>query len=162
VPGARQIELAGAQTFGTAPQRATSAAAPSAAAGTASTAATPQTAYRTFNIVSPGQQETLWNTGSSVSVQLEVQPALQPSHRIDVYLDGERKNLDATSTQLTIPDVFRGVHTMQAVIVDQRGGEVLRSLATTFMVQQTSIQNQTQGGQSPARPPQPQPRRPGN
>jgi hypothetical protein len=141
VPGARQVELSGAQGFG-APQRPQAPA----AQPTGQAAARPATAgatqrYRTFNIVSPQQQETLWNTGSTVTIQVELDPPLQPSHHLDVYLDGQRRNLNATGTDLALDNIDRGIHTVQAVVVDQGGAEVLRSLATTFMVQQTSIQN---------------------
>jgi hypothetical protein len=158
VPGATQVELAGAQTFGNGPRRQTQT--PSSASTAASPGTNSATAYRSFNIVSPSQQQTLWGTGSVLNVQVELQPALQPNHRIDVLLDGERRNLNAASTQLSVPDVFRGQHTVQAVIVDQTGAEVLRSGSTTFMIQQTSVQSPTQnGGQAP--PPQAQPK-PGN
>jgi hypothetical protein len=170
VPGAKQIELTGAQGFGTASRAPRSTApTPTGANPTATPqAAQPATSYRTFNITSPAQQETLWNTGGSVNVQLAIEPRLQPNHRIDLFIDGQRRNLNVTTPQLSVPDVFRGIHTMQAVIVDQRGTEVLRSLATTFMVQQTTIQNPNAplanppAGRPPptANPPLPRPPRP--
>jgi hypothetical protein len=141
VPGAKQIELAGAQGFGNAAPSQPSTAATSTNAPATPQATQPTTAYRTFNVVSPGQQETLWNIGGNLNVELAIEPRLQPNHRVDVFLDGQRRNLSATGPQLSVPDVFRGIHTLQAVIVDQRGTEIIRSLATTFMVQQTSIQN---------------------
>jgi hypothetical protein len=149
VPGATQVELSGAQAFGTpAPVPTSRAGATSRADQQVPTNTTP---YRTFNIVSPSQQETLWNIGANLNVQVVLEPGLQPGHRLDVFIDGQRKNLDTTSTQLAVPDVFRGIHSVQAVVVDVRGAEVLRSLATTFMVQQASVQNPN----SPlARPPQ--------
>ena len=160
VPGAKQVELAGAQAFGS-PRRETQSATSAPAASAAQPAAASAVAYRTFNIVSPSQQETLWNTGSMLNVQVALEPSLQPNHRLDVFLDGARRNLDSTSTELAVPDVVRGIHTVQAVIIDQRGAEVLRSLATTFMMQQTSVQNPA-NAQAPSRPPQAQPKRGGN
>jgi Domain of unknown function (DUF4124) len=154
VPGAKQVELSGAQGFGsTTRQQAT----PPAKTGGQSAPATTATAqrYRTFNIVSPTQQETLWNVGTTVNVQVELDPALQPGHRLDMFVDGELRNLNSTSTGFTLEDVYRGTHTIQAVIVDQSGTEVLRSLATTFMVQQSSIQNPN--SDSPVRPQPPRP-----
>lgn len=137
VEGAERIELSGAQTFRGTPVDTSMASQPT----TADAAQRPAVPYRRFEIVSPAQQETLWNIGGTLSVSVELDPPLQEGHRLDVYLDGERRNLGATTTQLTVPEVYRGVHTLQAVIVDERGGEVLRSLAVTFMVQQTSILN---------------------
>jgi hypothetical protein len=37
--------------------------------------------------------------------------------------------------------VFRGVHTLVAVVIDSSGREIVRSSPTTFIVQQTSIAN---------------------
>jgi hypothetical protein len=97
--------------------------------------------YRTIAITSPVQQETLWNTAGILNVEIDLAPALRPGHVLDVYLDGERRNLNATSTRFTLPEVWRGVHTLQAIVLDASGRELTRSLAVTFMVQQTSIQN---------------------
>jgi hypothetical protein len=138
VPGARQIELSSAQGFGAPSRPAPSGA---AAPGASSPATTPVSPYRTFTIASPAQQETLWNLGGSLNVQVTLEPRLQPNHRLDIVIDGQRRNLSSTGVQFTVPEVFRGLHTMEAIVVDTRGTEIARSTPTTFMVQQTSIQN---------------------
>ena len=38
-----------------------------------------------------------------------------------------------------MPNVFRGVHTVQAVVIDAEGRELQRSPPVPFVVQQTSI-----------------------
>jgi hypothetical protein len=130
VPGARQVELAGAQGFGTqAPVRI------AAADGQAQPAAP----YQAIEIVSPADQETLWNIGATLPVQLRFQPALQPGHRYDLVLDGQRRNVDTTAARVSLPDVFRGAHTLQVVVLDSAGNELLRSPPRTFFVQQTSV-----------------------
>ncbi len=156
VPGATQIELSGAQTFGSSARQQPAPANKTQSQPSAQKPAGNSERYRTFNIVSPQQQETLWNVGTVVNVQIELDPPLQPNHLIDLFVDGQRRNLNSASTSLTLEDVYRGVHTIQAVILDQSGAEVLRSLATTFMVQQSSIQNPNNPN-SPNRP-QPKPR----
>jgi hypothetical protein len=137
VEGAEQIELAGAQGFS-----ATLARTQPRAGSAESDAASQQSdvGYTTFNIVSPAHQETLWNIGGILPVQLLIEPGLQAGHRLDAYLDGERIIIGSTSPQFTVPNVFRGLHTLQAAIMDSTGREVLRSLAVTIMVQQTSVQ----------------------
>jgi hypothetical protein len=159
VPGAKQVDLPGAQGFGSAPRSQTPAAAATGSTNRQADAAAAEKPgpvaqrYRAFNVVSPKQQETLWNVGGVVNVQVELDPPLQPNHKLDVYLDGELKNLNSTGTTLALDEVPRGIHSVQAVVLDQNGTEVVRSLATTFMVQQTSIQNP----QNPQRP-RPQPK----
>jgi hypothetical protein len=157
VPGAEQIELSGAQTFGSSPRQPPSTAGNPASSPAAQKPTGVAERYRTFNIVSPTQQETLWNVGTVVNVQVELDPPLQPNHLLDLYVDGQRRNLNSTSTDLTLDDVYRGIHTIQAVIVDRSGAEVLRSLATTFMVQQSSIKNPTNDSPTRPQPPRPTP-----
>jgi Domain of unknown function (DUF4124) len=132
VEGARQVELSGAQGFGV----------PTTARTTRPTNATetPGALYQ-VDIVSPAEQETLWNIGAQLNVQIRIQPQLQPGHRYDLALDGQRRNLNTTNPRLTLPNVFRGSHTLQLVIIDAAGAELLRSANRTFVVQQTSTQN---------------------
>jgi hypothetical protein len=133
VPGARQVELAGAQGFGAQnPARGTRPAQP---------ASTPGAPYQIVEVVSPADQETLWNIGTALPVQVRFQPALQAGHRYDLVLDGERRNVNTAAPRVTLPDVFRGEHTLQVVVIDSAGAEVMRSAARTFFVQQTSVLN---------------------
>jgi hypothetical protein len=143
VPGARQVELAGAQAFG-APGTARSA--PRVASAGDQAAAL----YQAIDIVSPADQETLWNIGSVLTAQVRFTPALQPGHRYDLIYDGQRRNVDTTSSRVTLQDVFRGTHTLQVVVIDDAGTELMRSAPRTFFVQQTSVLNPNSAN---ARPP---------
>jgi Domain of unknown function (DUF4124) len=135
VPGATQVELSGAQLIGTSARDRTPSTTGQAAAGTAP-------AYQTIEIMSPADQETIWNTGTmAVPVQVRFQPTLLPGHRYDVLLDGQRRNVNTVSPRVTLADVFRGTHTVQIVVFDAQGTEVMRSETRTFFVQQTSTQN---------------------
>lgn len=137
VPGAKQIELPGSSRTA---RPATPAPARPAQPSQPREEQAPL-AYRTFDIVSPVHQQTLWNIGGNLDVQVALDPPLQAGQQIDAYLDGQHLGIGATGMQFTVPDVFRGMHTLQAVIVDADGHEVLKSRSITFMVQQTSIQN---------------------
>ena len=134
VPGARQVELAGAQGFGTQTARAAQAA-------SGAERGTPAAAYQAVEVVSPADQETLWNIGTVLTVQVRFQPALQQGHRYDLLYDGQRRNLNTTNPRATLGDVFRGQHTLQVVVLDAAGTDVARSPARTFFVQQTSVLN---------------------
>ena len=96
--------------------------------------------------MSPAEQETLWNIGTNLPVQVRFQPALQPGHRYDLMYDGQRRNVNTVSPNVTLPDVFRGQHTLQVVVLDADGTEVMRSPARVFFVQQTSTLNPNRGG----------------
>jgi Domain of unknown function (DUF4124) len=147
VPGAEQVEL---QTSAPrTPIVASTSRAVTPAPGPEPAAATPR--YTRFDIVSPTQQETLWNIGTTLDVQVAVAPQLLPGHHLDVTLDGQRQRVAASGSSLTLTEVYRGIHTVQAVIVDAQDAVVLRSAPVEFMVQQTSIQNPSNPNR-PARP----------
>src|SRR5262249_13177071 len=92
VPGAKRIELSSAQSFGGSPQRPQSTDTRATTPSEKSTGSGQR--YRALSVVSPKQQETLWNVGGSVPVQLEIDPSLRPGDRVDLYVDGERRNLN--------------------------------------------------------------------
>ncbi|HEY9181754.1 MAG TPA: DUF4124 domain-containing protein [Gammaproteobacteria bacterium] len=135
VPGAQQVELSGAQGFGT---QVAQGAAPRGGATQPGDTPPP---YRSIEVVSPADQEVLWNIGAQLTVQVQFQPALQPGHRYDLIYDGQPRNLTATTTRVVLPDVFRGTHTLQVVVTDSSGVVVQRSGARSFTVQQASVRN---------------------
>jgi hypothetical protein len=144
-PGARQVELSGSPRVGSvAPPPVQTAPRPTAPREQAGPA------RYTAEIMRPAEQETLWNTGGVVNVQMRVQPGLEPGHRYDLLLDGQRRNLNTTSASVTLPDVFRGGHTLQMLVIDASGAELIRSAPRTFFVQQTSVLNPNSAN---ARPP---------
>jgi hypothetical protein len=95
--------------------------------------------YTVFDVVSPTPQETLNNIEGNLSVSVATNPGLAATHRIDAILDGEPRPIGARSLSFTLPEVYRGEHTLQLVIVDAGGGELKRSAPVTFFVRQTSV-----------------------
>ncbi len=93
--------------------------------------------YESLTIVSPLAEETLWNIEGVLNVTLSLQPALQTGHRIRVYFDGTPRMVNRTSFQLD--EVYRGVHNIQAEIVDESGTMMIRSMPNRFYVQQNAI-----------------------
>lgn len=139
MPGAEPVELDSPQSFPG--LRAPQPPRPQPRSGDGRDSRQSAAPYSSVEIVSPEEQETLWNIGATLDVDLRVQPSLRAGHSLDVVLDGERQNLNATSTSVTVPEVYRGVHTLQALVVDADGTEIQRSSSVTFMVQQTSVLN---------------------
>lgn len=105
--------------------------------------------YRTLRIANPEETETLWNIEGTLDVSVEIEPSLRSGHVIDVYLDGERQRLDSRETSLTIDEVYRGVHSLEAVVLDSGGRELMRSSTRNFVVQQTSLLNSNNPNTSP-------------
>ena len=95
--------------------------------------------YQSFAVARPAPRETLWGSGGVVDVALLISPELQPGHRLGYYLDGEFTLTDSRRMHFQLQDIHRGMHTLQAVILDEHHEPVLRSPAVAFYVQQTSI-----------------------
>ncbi len=98
---------------------------------------TPAFSYESLTIGAPLAEETLWNIEGVLNVTLNVQPALQSGHRIRVYFDGTPRIV--TRTSFGIEEVWRGVHNIQAEIIDESGTMMIRSMPNRFYVQQNTI-----------------------
>jgi hypothetical protein len=93
--------------------------------------------YESIEISSPAAEETLWNIGGVLSVNITLKPALQRGHQLRVYFDGEQRTVTGTSFRLD--EVYRGVHNLQAEVVDETGQLKIRSLPNRFYVQQNTV-----------------------
>jgi hypothetical protein len=93
--------------------------------------------YESFEIASPAAEETLWNIEGVLNVSLSLSPGLQPGHQVRVYFDGTPQIVGGTSFQ--IQEVYRGVHNLQAEVLDETGTLMIRTRTNRFYVQQTSV-----------------------
>ena len=93
--------------------------------------------YESLSVAAPGPEETLWNIEGVLNVSLALTPSLQSGHQVRVYFDGELRVVSGTSFQ--IEEVWRGVHNIQAEVVDQSGTVMIRSRPNRFYVQQNTV-----------------------
>ncbi len=92
-----------------------------------------QTPYTKFAIVSPTDDQAVRSNGGEVSVSISVNPGLRAKHAIVVTVDGQPIG-KGSSTTLTLQNLPRGTHTVQAAVVDEKGKEIVRSETVTFHV----------------------------
>ncbi len=130
--GAERVQLS---SDGIRPRRAP----PPVSSNTAGDAAEQSTVFRyeALTIGAPLAEETLWNIEGVLNVTLNLQPALQTGHRIRVYFDGTPRTVNRMSFQ--IDEVYRGVHNIQAEIIDASGTMMIRRMPNLFYVQQNTI-----------------------
>ena len=93
--------------------------------------------YESLSISSPGAEETLWNIEGTLSVSLSLSPGLQSGHQVRVYFNGEPRMVNSTS--FTLDEVYRGVHNIQAEVLDETGRLMIRSTSNRFYVQQNTL-----------------------
>jgi hypothetical protein len=98
-------------------------------------------AYERVAITSPADEESVWNDDRLVQVSVAVEPALRRGHRIAVLFDGERVAETDGAGTLRLHNVFRGSHSLEAVVEDQSGRIIARGTPVTFHMKQHSILN---------------------
>jgi len=101
------------------------------------TQAAPSSGYESLEIASPAAEETLWNIEATLNVTLALTPALKPGHQVRVYFDGTPMMVSGANFQ--IQEVYRGVHNLQAEVIDETGKLIIRSRPNRFYVQQNTV-----------------------
>lgn len=91
--------------------------------------------YDSIAVSSPGAEVTLWDIGAVLDVTLSVSPGLQTDHQVRIILDGGAPQV-VSGTSFQLEEVYRGVHNIQAEIIDQSGRLIIRSQPNRFYVQQ--------------------------
>jgi hypothetical protein len=110
---------------------------PRASSDSSDEATAPAAGYESLEVASPAAEETLWNIEETLNVTLAISPPLRPGHQVRVYFDGEPRMVSGTSFQLQ--EVYRGVHNLQAEVIDETGQLLKRSRPSRFYVQQNSV-----------------------
>jgi hypothetical protein len=87
--------------------------------------------YKAFKVTSPTNDATIRDNGGNVRVSLSLSPGLQSGHSIEVMMDGQPIG-GGSGTSVTLTDVDRGTHTVQAAVKDNEGKEVARSNSVIF------------------------------
>ncbi|NCF26683.1 MAG: DUF4124 domain-containing protein [Gammaproteobacteria bacterium] len=124
------------------PMNTTPAVAPARATSTQAAGAQGETGYSEFRITRPADDEGIRSNAGSVDVDLKLAPALRAGDKIHLILDGQSVG-GGRSTAITLTDMDRGTHSIQAVVKNSDGKVVARSNSVTFTLQRTSI-NQPQ------------------
>lgn len=124
------------------PMNTTPAVAPARATSTQTAGAQGETGYSEFRITRPGDGEGIRSNAGSVNVDLKLEPALRSGDKIHLILDGQSVG-GGRSTAITLTDMERGTHSVQALVKNSAGKVVARSNSVTFTLQRTSV-NQPQ------------------
>lgn len=129
---AQKVQVAAPQTYKSQPVRAPQSA---------SKPESRTSDYINCDVVSPGNEETLPNA-YSVTAAVQVNPQPHDGDRLVVLLDGAPvPGFPPGGGQMTIADLDRGTHTLQAVVQDQSGKPLCQSPNVTFTLLQPSVLN---------------------
>lgn len=87
--------------------------------------------YKEFKVTSPTNDATIRDNGGNVRVSLSLSPSLRSGHSIEVMMDGQSIG-SGQGTSVTLTEVDRGTHTVQASVKDNQGKEIARSNSVIF------------------------------
>ena len=92
--------------------------------------------YESIEIVKPVPGEQILSNEGKVPLVLTLEPALQPGHRISVFLDNVLVpgGFDGLAIELTGVDV--GGHKVRATVMDDGGTRLIDSAAVKFMLRE--------------------------
>jgi hypothetical protein len=117
--------------------------------------AVPKAGAAQIAIVSPQHEQTVHDNLGNVRVVVEA--ALGDRRRIRLLLDGSPVGPDTDASTIDLEGIDRGAHTLQALLVDEKGEVLARSEAVTFYMWRASAQFPTRRPPpAPASPPPPQ------
>jgi hypothetical protein len=154
VPGATKVEM---HTSAPAPA-ATPAVRPATPAAQGKAAAGVQ--YQSLEIWQPANGESYFGTDATVNVRMRSEPRLASGDRLLLYLDGKLVEGAANSYEQTLTNLERGVHSLAAVILDDKGNEKIRSEPRVFHIKLPTTNEPRAVGPAlkPQPPPRPQPK----
>ena len=148
-PGAKKIEIESAQTYAAPSQE--NATVPQGTASKAKVADGPL--YKACDVFRPSPEEALINV-TSVTAKVRLDPGLRAGDRALIALDGKvLADVEMVGNEFTLSPVYRGTHSISAVVQNLAGNIICQSEPITFYVRQAS----TLSPQSPLRPPPPKP-----
>jgi hypothetical protein len=107
----------------------------------ASQSAQPQAAADTYQcqVTAPANDDTLPNT-YSVNASAQVSPSPRNGDQAFLLMDGARvPNFPAMGGSVTLSNIDRGQHTLQAIVQDASGKLLCQSANVTFTVLQPSV-----------------------
>jgi hypothetical protein len=90
-----------------------------------------------IKIISPTPDETFQNSAQSITVTVSVSPELEPEDTVVALVDGNAVGEPIHSTDIALPWLARGSHTLQVKIIQPKGRGASTDVITIFQ-QRTS------------------------
>ena len=93
--------------------------------------------YSKFSITSPENNAAIRDNAGTVNVDLALEPPLRSGDSIDIMLNGQSVG-GGKKTAITLSNMNRGSHSLQAVVKNGSGKVVARSNTVNFTLQRRS------------------------
>lgn len=89
-------------------------------------------------MVEPSQERAYHRPAQSITVAVQVKPALQTGDSVHIYLDGN-EIAQGLSTSISTVDILPGPHSIQVFVQDEKG-QILQGIErTVYVIQNTKV-----------------------
>lgn len=109
--------------------------------------------YESMQIVKPEANGKVFSNEGKVPLAIVLEPALQPGHRINVFLDDTLIPVSFDGLVIELTGVNSGLHNVRAAVFDADGERVFDSTAVNFILREA---NQINRPPNPTPPPTPE------
>lgn len=105
--------------------------------------------YQHAAIRSPAHDSTVPAGESRLTVEVELEPALQEGHWVQILIDGAAAGSPAQNTLQSVQDLERGMHFLSAVVLDSNGHVVAETDAITIHIRRPVVGGPASGQPRP-------------
>jgi hypothetical protein len=88
----------------------------------------------TVNITAPADETIIPRGPGNFSVSASVTPSLQGDSRLQLLIDGAASGEPQSGASWALTNVFRGTHTLEVAVVDDKGEQLAKSAPVTVYV----------------------------
>ncbi len=100
---------------------------------------TPPEDYRSVQLTAPAPEQVYNNANPQVTASAQIEPGLQPGHRLVFLVDGQQYAPAPGQNSLVISGLARGSHSLQAVVMDASDRIQAQSESLNFHLSQPSL-----------------------
>ena len=98
-----------------------------------------QVEYESFKITSPAKNALINSQGGNVTISFSLEPRLQSSDTIDIYMNGKKLVKGSKSLSASFDNLDRGTHSVFAVVRSTDGGVLINSNSVKFHLKRNVI-----------------------
>ncbi len=98
-----------------------------------------EVSYKSFDVSYPRDDEAIRANDGNVTVSFDLQPPLQKTDTLSIYLDGKKIAEDSKALSISLNNLDRGTHSLFAVVRNEKGDVLLNSNTVSFHVLRNSI-----------------------
>jgi len=94
--------------------------------------------FADFAIISPQQEESVWNPAANITVTWTTSKPLQAGMQVTIYIDGKQQS-KTVAKSIELLRLDRGEHKVGAQLIDEKNRKIAAAKPVTFYVRRPNI-----------------------